>query len=140
MSTSVWRGAPLRDVPLRDVLRRCGGVERGARYVCFEGADDLPGGDGGGCGYGTSIALKRAMDPTMDVMLAYMQNGEPLLPDHGFPVRVIVPGCTAGRMVKWLRRIVVTTAESDNYYHYRDNRFLPSHVDAELADAEGENL
>jgi len=108
VSTSVWRGAPLRDV-----LRRCGGVERGARYVCFEGADDLPGGDGGGCGYGTSIALKRAMDP-MDVMLAYMQNGEPLLPDHGFPVRVIVPGCTAGRMAKWLRRIVVTTVESDN--------------------------
>ncbi|PVH66576.1 hypothetical protein PAHAL_1G285500 [Panicum hallii] len=133
VSTSVWRGAPLRDV-----LRRCGGVERGARYVCFEGADDLPGGGGGGgCSYGTSIALKRAMDPTMDVMLAYMQNGGPLLPDHGFPVRLIVPGCTAGRMVKWLRRIVITTAESDNYYHYRDNRFLPSHVDVKLADAEG---
>ncbi|CAN6293513.1 unnamed protein product [Urochloa humidicola] len=76
------------------------------------------------------------MDPTMDVILAYMQNGELLLPDHGFPVRVIVPGCTAGRMVKWLRRIVVTAAESDNYYHYRDNRVLPSHVDAELADAQ----
>ncbi|OEL14527.1 Nitrate reductase [NADH] 1 [Dichanthelium oligosanthes] len=73
----------------------------------------------------------------MDVMLAYMQNGEPLLPDHGFPVRVIVPGCTAGRMVKWLRRIFVTTVESDNYYHYRDNRVLPPHVDAELADVEG---
>ncbi|RCV07051.1 hypothetical protein SETIT_1G212900v2 [Setaria italica] len=134
VSTSVWRGARLRDV-----LRRCGGVEPAARYVCFEGADDLPGGGGagGGCGYGTSITLERAMDPTMDVMLAYMQNGGPLLPDHGFPVRLIVPGCTAGRMVKWLRRIVVTTAESDNYYHYKDNRFLPSHVDVKLADAEG---
>ncbi|RLM78533.1 hypothetical protein C2845_PM12G18700 [Panicum miliaceum] len=126
------------------VLRRCGGVERGARYVCFEGTDDLPGGGGGGggggCSYGTSIALKRAMDPTMDVMLAYMQNGGPLLPDHGFPVRLIVPGCTAGRMVKWLRRIVITTAESDNYYHYRDNRFLPSHVDVKLADAEARDV
>ncbi|KAL6899679.1 hypothetical protein ACP4OV_006337 [Aristida adscensionis] len=128
-STSVWRGARLRDV-----LRRCG-VAAGALHVCFEGADDLPGG-GGGTTYGTSITRERAMDPTMDVVLAYMQNGEPLLPDHGFPVRVIVPGCTAGRMVKWLRRIIVTAAESDNYYHYRDNRFLPSHVDAELADAE----
>ncbi|CAO2202192.1 unnamed protein product [Urochloa humidicola] len=136
-STSVWRGARLRDV-----LRRCGVAPptAGALYVCFEGADDLPGA-GGGEGttttYGTSIRREWAMDPTMDVMLAYMQNGEPLLPDHGFPVRVIVPGCTAGRMVKWLKRIIVTTAESDNYYHYRDNRFLPSHVDAELADAEG---
>ncbi|KAG2579300.1 hypothetical protein PVAP13_6NG244624 [Panicum virgatum] len=132
VSTSVWRGARLRDV-----LRRCGIAPRGggALNVCFEGADCLPG--GGGTTYGTSIRREWAMDPAMDVMLAYMQNGEPLLPDHGFPVRVIVPGCTAGRMVKWLRRIVVTTAESDNYYHYRDNRFLPSHVDAELADAEG---
>jgi nitrate reductase (NAD(P)H) len=138
VSTSVWRGARLRDV----LRRRCGGVEPAARYVCFEGADDLPGAGGGagkGCGYGTSIAIERAMDPTMDVMLAYMQNGGPLLPDHGFPVRLIVPGCTAGRMVKWLRRIVVTTAESDNYYHYKDNRFLPSHVDVKLADAEGDD-
>ncbi|TVU29502.1 hypothetical protein EJB05_21069, partial [Eragrostis curvula] len=130
-STSVWRGARLRDV-----LRRCGGVMPGAAYVCFEGADELPAG-GRGATYGTSIRREWAMDPTMDVMLAYMQNGAPLLPDHGFPVRVIVPGCTAGRMVKWLRRITVTAAESDNYYHYRDNRFLPSHADAELADAEG---
>ncbi|KAJ1268807.1 hypothetical protein BS78_07G162100 [Paspalum vaginatum] len=131
VSTSVWRGARLCDV-----LRRCGVLPRGggALNVCFEGADALPA--GGGTTYGTSISRGWAMDPTMDVMLAYMQNGEPLTPDHGFPVRVIVPGCTAGRMVKWLRRIVVTTAESDNYYHYRDNRFLPSHVDAELADAE----
>ncbi|CAL5021197.1 unnamed protein product [Urochloa decumbens] len=140
VSTSVWRGARLCDL----LLRRCGGVldaaeggAAGARYVCFEGADELPGGGGESCGYGTSIALERALDPSMDVMLAYMQNGAPLLPDHGYPVRVIVPGCTAGRMVKWLRRIVVTADESDNYYHYRDNRFLPSHVDAKLADAEG---
>ena len=78
-----------------------------------------------------------ALDPSRDIMLAYMQNGEPLLPDHGFPVRVIIPGCIGGRMVKWLRRIIVTPAESDNYYHYKDNRVLPSHVDAELANAEG---
>ncbi|OEL30884.1 Nitrate reductase [NADH] 1 [Dichanthelium oligosanthes] len=132
VSTSVWRGARLCDV-----LRRCGVVPRrgGALNVCFEGADDLPG--GGGTTYATSIRRDWALDPTMDVMLAYMQNGEPLPPDHGFPVRVIVPGCTAGRMVKWLKRIVITTAESDNYYHYRDNRVLPPHVDAELADAEG---
>ncbi|EEC83709.1 hypothetical protein OsI_29535 [Oryza sativa Indica Group] len=69
-------------------------------------------------------------------MLAYMQNGEPLLPDHGFPVRAIIPGCIGGRMVKWVKRIIVTTAESDNYYHYKDNRVLPSHVDAELANAD----
>ncbi|EMS60282.1 Nitrate reductase [NADH] [Triticum urartu] len=132
VSTSVWRGARLRDV-----LLRCGimSSKKGqALNVCFEGAEDLPG--GGGSKYGTSVTREWALDPSRDILLAYAQNGEPLLPDHGYPVRVLIPGCIGGRMVKWLRRIVVTPAESDNYYHFRDNRVLPSHVDAELANAE----
>ncbi|KAF8030397.1 hypothetical protein BT93_E2743 [Corymbia citriodora subsp. variegata] len=131
VSTSVWRG-----VPLRDVLRRCGimGRRGGALNVCFEGAEDLPG--GGGSKYGTSVRKEVAMDPSRDIILAYMQNGALLSPDHGFPVRMIIPGFIGGRMVKWLKRIVVTTQESENYYHYKDNRVLPSHVDAELANAE----
>lgn len=132
VSTSVWRG-----VPLRDVLKRCGIMSRkkGALNVCFEGAEDLPG--GGGSKYGTSIKKELAMDPARDIILAYMQNGEQLVPDHGFPVRMIIPGFIGGRMVKWLKRIIVTTKESENYYHFKDNRVLPSHVDAELANAEG---
>ncbi|XP_057973752.1 nitrate reductase [NADH]-like [Malania oleifera] len=133
VSTSVWRG-----VPLRCVLKRCGIMSRrkGALNVCFEGAEDLPGGGGGGSKYGTSIRKEIAMDPSRDIILAYMQNGASLTPDHGFPVRIIIPGFIGGRMVKWLKRIVVTTQESDNYYHYKDNRVLPSHVDAMLANAE----
>ena len=77
------------------------------------------------------------MDPSRDIIVAYMQNGEMLSPDHGFPVRMIIPGFIGGRMVKWLKRIVVTTQESESYYHYKDNRVLPPHVDAELANAEG---
>ncbi|CAO2834706.1 unnamed protein product [Amaranthus hypochondriacus] len=131
ISTSVWRG-----VLLRDVLKRCGimTANKGALNVCFEGAEDLPG--GGGSKYGTSIKREFAMDPARDIILAYMQNGEKLSPDHGFPVRMIIPGFIGGRMVKWLKRIIVTTAETDNYYHYKDNRVLPSHVDAELANSE----
>nr|AGL39997.1 nitrite reductase [Pyrus calleryana]AGL39998.1 nitrite reductase [Pyrus calleryana] len=131
ISNSVWRG-----IPLCEVLKRCGIRSRknGALNVCFEGAEDLPG--GGGTKYGTSLRKEVVMDPSRDIILAYMQNGEPLAPDHGFPVRVIIPGFIGGRMVKWLKRIVVTTSESDNYYHFKDNRVLPSHVDAELANAE----
>ncbi|KAE8652087.1 hypothetical protein Csa_018542 [Cucumis sativus] len=132
-STSLWRG-----VPLREVLKRCGifSRQRGALYVWMEGADNLPG--GGGCSYGTSIRREMAMDPSRDIIIAYKQNGDPLPPDHGFPVRMIVPGFTGGRMVKWLKRIIVTNRESDNYYHFMDNRVLPSHVDSsELAHAEG---
>ncbi|CAN1752265.1 Nitrate reductase [NADH] [Linum perenne] len=135
VSTSVWRG-----VPLHMVLERCGIYSRkkGALNVCFEGTEDLPGGGAsGGSKYGTSLCKEFAMDPSRDVILAYMQNGELLTPDHGFPVRVIIPGFIGGRMVKWLKRIVVTTKESENYYHFKDNRVLPSHVDAELANDEG---
>ncbi|KAI7755595.1 hypothetical protein M8C21_029301 [Ambrosia artemisiifolia] len=132
VSTSVWRG-----VPLVHILKRCGIYSRkkGAMKVCFEGAEDLPG--GGGSKYGTSISIEVAMDPARDIILAYMQNGEKLLPDHGFPVRMIIPGFIGGRMVKWVKRIIVTTAESESYYHYKDNRVFPSHVDAELANSEG---
>lgn len=132
VSTTVWRG-----VPLHVVLKRCGVFSRkkGALNVCFEGAEDLPG--GGGSNYGTSIKMEWAMDPSRDIILAYMQNGELLTPDHGYPVRMIIPGCIGGRMVKWLKRIIVTTKESDNHYHYKDNRVLPSHVDYELANEEG---
>lgn len=132
VSTSVWKG-----VPLRYVLKRCGIFTRtkGALHVCFEGAEDLPG--GGGSKYGTSIKREFALDPARDIILAFMQNGERLAPDHGFPVRMIIPGFIGGRMVKWLKRIIVTPKESDNHYHYKDNRVLPSHVDAELANAEG---
>ncbi|XP_028757496.1 inducible nitrate reductase [NADH] 2 [Neltuma alba] len=131
VSTAVWRG-----VPLRYLLKRCGIYSRtkGALHVCFEGAEDLPG--GGGSKYGTSIKREIAMDPARDIIIAYMQNGEQLAPDHGFPVRMIIPGFIGGRMVKWLKRIIVTPQESGNYYHYKDNRVLPSHVDAELANAE----
>lgn len=131
VATSVWRG-----VPLRCVLERCGIMSRrmGALNVCFEGAEDLPG--GGGSKYGTSIKKEFAMDPSRDILLAYMQNGEVLSPDHGFPVRMIIPGFIGGRMVKWLKRIIVTTQESDSYYHCKDNKVLPSHVDSELANAQ----
>ncbi|XP_027339651.1 inducible nitrate reductase [NADH] 2 [Abrus precatorius] len=131
ISTSVWQG-----VPLRSLLKRCGIYSRtkGALHVCFEGAEDLPG--GGGSKYGTSIMREVALDPSRDIIIAYMQNGELLTPDHGFPVRMIIPGFIGGRMVKWLKRIIVTTQQSDSYYHYKDNRVLPSHVDAELANAE----
>lgn len=131
VSTTVWRG-----VPLRALLKRCGvqSKKKGALNVCFEGSDVLPG--GGGSKYGTSIKKEFAMDPSRDIIVAYMQNGEMLSPDHGFPVRMIIPGFIGGRMVKWLKRIVVTTQESESYYHYKDNRVLPPHVDAELANAE----
>ena len=54
------------------------------------------------------------MDPACDVLLAYEQNGERLTPDHGYPLRLIIPGYIGGRMIKWLNEITVTARRGCN--------------------------
>jgi sulfite oxidase len=76
-------------------------------------------------GFGGSIDLDKALSP--EVLLASRLNGEPLPPDHGFPVRAVVPGWTGARSVKWLGRIVLTPEPSENYFQrkaYRVQREL----------------
>lgn len=48
------------------------------------------------------------MDPNNDVMLAYGINGEPLSPDHGFPIRSMIPAYVGGRNVKWLKKMWIS--------------------------------
>lgn len=64
-------------------------------------------------------------------MLAYKMNGEMLRPDHGKPLRAVIPGQIGGRSVKWLRKLIITEAPSDNWYHIYDNRVLPTMVSPE---------
>mmetsp|Transcript_11234 Transcript_11234/g.24174 ORF Transcript_11234/g.24174 Transcript_11234/m.24174 type:complete len:898 (+) Transcript_11234:158-2851(+) len=127
VGTHIWTG-----VRLRDLLLMAGVDMAKAKHVCFVGAEDLPNGK-----YGTSIPISLAMDAFGEVMIAYENNGARLTPDHGYPVRVIIPGWIGGRMVKWLKEITVTEEPSDNYYHFFDNRIMPPHVDSELAKKEG---
>mmetsp|Transcript_4059 Transcript_4059/g.7111 ORF Transcript_4059/g.7111 Transcript_4059/m.7111 type:complete len:889 (-) Transcript_4059:1473-4139(-) len=127
VGTHIWTG-----VRLRDLLLRAGIDMSRAKHVCFVGAEDLPNGK-----YGTSIPISLAMDAFGEVLIAYENNGMRLTPDHGYPVRVVIPGWIGGRMVKWLKDIIVTEEPSDNFYHFFDNRIMPPHVDAELAKKEG---
>jgi len=50
------------------------------------------------------------------VLLAWAMNGESLIPAHGFPLRVVVPGWTGQHWLKWLTRIEVTAAPADGLY------------------------
>jgi sulfane dehydrogenase subunit SoxC len=87
-----WTG-----VRLSDVLDRAG-LKRTAKDVMPEGLDELK--------------VRRPMSVTKavaeDTILAYAMNGEPLPPDHGFPVRVLVPGWIGVANIKWVGRIEVS--------------------------------
>lgn len=120
LATALWTGVPIGELLARALPRR------GAKYVCFEGADKLPNGY-----YGTSLKLNWCMDPNKGILVAHKMNGEKLHPDHGKPVRIVVPGQIGGRSVKWLKKIIVTAEPSDNWYHIYDNRVLPTTVSPE---------
>ncbi|KAH7026976.1 Oxidoreductase, molybdopterin-binding domain-containing protein [Linnemannia elongata] len=75
--------------------------------------------------YGSSIPLRKAMDPLGDVIIAYEMNGQPLTRDHGFPLRVIVPGYIGARSVKFLQKILVQPQESTSFFQRRDYKILP---------------
>ncbi|KAF9583963.1 hypothetical protein BGW38_007993 [Lunasporangiospora selenospora] len=129
ISTAVWGGPRLRDV-LRDIAGIHDNDLVHNYHVAFE-ADDHVHEDA--C-YGSSIPLRKAMDPLGDVILAYEMNGEPLSRDHGFPLRVIVPGFIGARSVKYLQKIIVQSQESNSYFQQKDYKILPPWVDSHNVD------
>jgi len=116
--TGVWSG-----IPLADVLHAAG-LRPGAAHVEFIGLDRVER-HGHEFGFGGSIDLEKALSP--EVLLATHLNGQPLPIEHGFPMRVVVPGWIGARQVKWLGRIRVKAEPSDNYFQtkaYRVQREL----------------
>ena len=112
-----WKGVPLREIleeaePLDDAVEVVfTGLDRGIE----KGVDQS---------YQRSLELDVALAD--DVLLAYEMNGAPLLPQHGFPLRVLVPGWYGMTNVKWLAGITVVAEPFEGYQHtaayrYRDN-------------------
>ncbi|KAF3237838.1 hypothetical protein TWF217_002030 [Orbilia oligospora] len=125
VSCAYWKGPLLRDILISaGVPRTLSPNTDGVRYwVNFAGDDELQEGR-----YETCIPFEYAMDPTNDVLLAYKMNDVFLPPDHGYPVRLVIPGYVGGRCVKWLKKIWITDKENTSYHHIWDNRVLPSFV------------
>jgi DMSO/TMAO reductase YedYZ molybdopterin-dependent catalytic subunit len=106
VGTAEWTGTPLR--PLLEEA----GIGPGAVEVLFAGADR---GVQGGLeqDYERSLPLEEAMRE--EVLLAWAVNGRPLPPQHGHPLRLVVPGWYGMTSVKWLRRVSVLTEPFGGY-------------------------
>lgn len=119
ISNAVWSGVSLRAVLL------AAGIDPESRglHVAFEGLDCVK-----GAPYGSSIPIEKALDTNGGVLLAYEMNGESLPRDHGYPIRVVVPGYIGARSVKWLVSIIIQNEESDNFFQQKDYKVFPNHV------------
>lgn len=111
-----WTG-----VPLAAVLERAG-LKEGALEVVLEGADKGKVEDGPGeIHFARSIPLEKA---SRDVLLAYRMNGEDLSPEHGSPLRAIVPGWYGMASIKWLKRIFVVDRPFAGYFQTLDYSYF----------------
>lgn len=142
LSTANWTGVKLSDVldsigikdedsrPVHDCciaenMGVCDDCNCVIEHVQFEGMDK----DTEGNPYGASIPFTTAIDPRKDVLLAFEMNGEPIPRDHGYPLRVIVPGTVGARNVKFVHRIILAASESPSFWQQKDYKGFPPNVD-----------
>jgi sulfane dehydrogenase subunit SoxC len=88
ISNSEWTGVPL------SVLFNEVGVQSGAKYFLAEGGD--------ACLMARTVPVSKGRE---DAMIVWAQNGEPIRPEQGYPIRLLLPGYEGNMNVKWLRRI-----------------------------------
>ena len=108
-SCAEWTG-----VLLRTLLEEAG-VQEGGDWIIAEGIEEVKG--------TSSLPTAKAMD---DIIVAYAMNGEPLRPQQGFPLRIVVPGFEGILSVKWLRRIKVVDQFYMTYNDYGHLRQDPA--------------
>lgn len=117
IGTATWTG-----VSLAAILSEAG-IAADAIEVVFTGMDyGIEGGEEQD--YARSLALDEALRD--DLLLAYEMNGAPLPPQHGYPLRLIVPGWYGMAHVKWLRSITVVGAPFSGYQHATGYRMRSS--------------
>ena len=117
VGTAEWTGTPL--APILDEA----GLAESAHEVVFTGLDRGIQGDVEH-DYERSLPVEDALRD--EVLLAYAVNGQPLPPQHGFPLRLVVPGWYGMTHVKWLRSITVVDEpfrgwQQEVAYHLRES-------------------
>jgi len=97
IGNSEWTGVRLRDVLM------AAGVQPGAVYTAHYGADEHLSGDPAKEAISRGMPIWKAMDP--DTLIAFEQNGQPIHPQNGAPLRIVAPGWPGSVSQKWLTRI-----------------------------------
>ena len=131
MGNAEWSG-----VRLSDVLKLAG-VKPGAKHVWFDGLDEVIE-KTETISFGGSIPLEKALADTAaapGALLATHMNGRVLLPEHGFPLRSVVPGFIGARSVKWLGKIIVSDRPSPNRFVASSYKVVAEDTPAALAAA-----
>ncbi len=96
------------------------GIRDAAKEVLFEGADGGEEEEDGKkmhINYERSLSIPQSLDP--EVIVAYEMNGDKLNADHGFPLRLVVPGWFGMASVKWLTRISLIDYEFKGFFQKR---------------------
>ena len=113
------------------MLKAAGADTGSGLHVAFTSADTCQSSDGGKS-YGVSIPMTKALQ--RDVLVAYAMNGEPLAAEHGFPLRIVVPGYAGVRSPKWLSAITVQDVPSDAHQQAADYKLYPPDMRPETED------
>lgn len=111
--------ADFTGTPLRGVLGQAG-LDDDVVECLFSGADegDIPG--WGRVRFERSLGASMALSDTP--LLAWAMNGRPLTREHGFPLRLLVPGYYAVASVKWLTRVEALSTPFDG--HFQTDRYM----------------
>ncbi|CAN6446889.1 unnamed protein product [Victoria cruziana] len=127
LGNAIWGGARLSDVlELIGIPKLTEVTSLGGKHVEFVSVDKCKEEKGGP--YKASIPVGQTTNPLADVLLAYEMNGEFLKRDHGYPLRVIVPGVIGARSVKWLDCINILAEESQGFFMQKDYKVFPPSV------------
>ena len=131
-----WHGGAIGNVcwtgvALREVLEAAGVAADARLQVAFYSPDEIEV-EGERGRFGVSIPLEKAMSD--HVLLAFEMNGEPLSPEHGFPLRAVVPGYAGVRSAKWLTEIRVQAEPADSPIQRKDYKLFPASVTKAEAD------
>ncbi|MEW6128282.1 MAG: molybdopterin-dependent oxidoreductase [Acidobacteriota bacterium] len=127
IGNALWRG-----VRLKDLLTHAG-LQNGIVDIVFRASD----------GYTDSISLERAQNEA--TLLVYEMNGQPLTREHGFPLRLIVPGIFGMKNVKWITHIEAVDFDFKGYWQKRgwDDKAeykTISRIDTPDGDIEGQTI